>query len=99
MSRDLASANPKKVSFQILLFNRCEEAIGIGDVETSLQILLGLNSLLLELMPIFLITIASIFALGEKELGFVALHTCLDQRLDTFMKEAKIWMELAWEKM
>ncbi len=50
-------------------------------------------------MPIFLITIASIFALGEKELGFVALHTCLDQRLDTFMKEAKIWMELAWEKM
>ncbi len=69
MSRDLGSANPKEVGFQILLLNCCKEAIGIGDVETSLQILLGLSSLLLELMPIFLITIASIFALGEKELG------------------------------
>jgi hypothetical protein len=57
------------MGFQILLLNCCKEAIGIGDVETSLQILLGLRSLLLELMPIFLITIASILALGEKELG------------------------------
>jgi hypothetical protein len=43
VSKDLVSANPKKVSCQILLLNCCEEAIGIGDVETSLQILLGLN--------------------------------------------------------
>lgn len=59
----------------MLLLNCCNEAIGIGDVETSLQILLGLRSLLLELMPIVLITITSICALGEKELGL--LHCTL----------------------
>jgi len=73
--KDLASTNPKKVSFQILLLNCCKEAIGIGDVETSLQILLGLSSFLVKLMPIFLITTASIFALGEKKLGL--LHCTL----------------------